>query len=152
RDIPGADNAVAVLELSPETPEQARALGEVRPAELTARPAARPGGQTLWVEVVDRLGDDHVVRAGNYQNPRWLEWGKGFVPVQGDSGSGVFVFRQEAGEPPRPVLVGVVTDADPLGGGASLLCKDDPWVAEALGPRGARQAGQPPARAAHPGS
>ena len=78
--------------------------------------------------MVDQFGEAHVVKGGNYSNPRWLEWGPAYRPVGGDSGSGVFVLRRKPDGTIVPILVGVVVDRSERGGGASLVHPKDKWV------------------------
>ena len=137
--FPGADNAVALLRLDPEDADQVAFREGSGVAELADRMAARPEGRTLTVVTIDQFDKVHAVRGGNYDNPRWLQWGDSYRPIPGDSGSGVFAYRKAADpeSPPQPVLVGVVTDRDPSGGGASLVARDLKWLARALRHAGA---------------
>ena len=127
-EVPGVDNALAVLRWTPGDAREAEAFDAIRVAELTARPLPDPSGRAAFVHVVDQFGEEHTIRAGNYTNPRWLEWGRAFLPQPGDSGSGVFVFRRDATTDPRPVLIGVVVGRSERGGGASLLSKRFRWL------------------------
>ena len=61
--------------------------------ELAAWAIPEPTGKTLTVGMIDQFGRSHTLKAGNYSNPRWLEWGPTYRPAPGDSGSGVFVIR-----------------------------------------------------------
>ncbi len=123
-DIPGADNAVFRVKLDPNS----LLAKQLTPVQVTATPVFHPEGSMLAVGMVDQFGKSHVVRAGNYSNPRWLEWGPNYSPVPGDSGSGVFVLRAGVDEKPVPVLVGVVVDRSERGGGASLTSLKDKWI------------------------
>jgi len=82
--------------------------------------------------MIDGHGVEHAVRAGNYSNPRWLEWGPAYRPIPGDSGGGVFVVREGPDGRPRPILIGIIVGRDDKGGGASLVSLDQRWLAEAL--------------------
>ena len=128
-DIPGADNALARLRIEPDGTLPAVAL---RPVELARFAIPEPAGRTLTVRSMDQFGAAHVMKAGNYSNPRWLEWGPSYSPVAGDSGGGVFVVRERADGTIGPVVVAVVVDRGERGGGASILHRKDRWVAAAL--------------------
>ena len=140
REIPGPDNAVARLRFrlgkpqAPETPARA-AFRSIRtiPA-LSTRFYPGPGGRPVDVRMIDGRGMEHAVLAGNHSNPRWLEWGPSYQPVPGDSGGGVVVVRPGPDGQPRPILIGVIVGRDDRGGGASLICLDQAWVASALQP------------------
>jgi hypothetical protein len=132
--IPGADNALALIELEPEDAEELAIVEALRPSHLlVSRPLLR-NGEVVNVAVVDQKDRGYVLRAANYSNPRWLEWGPHYQPIPGDSGSGVFVTvpaqRGEGGI--RALLVGVVTDRSPTGGGASIVYGREPWLVEAI--------------------
>ena len=131
---PGADNALALVKLDPDDPDQATFRDATRVAEVADRLAFGRDGQVRTVVAIDQRERAHAFRAGNYDNPRWLQWGPSYRPIPGDSGSGVFAYRiaDDPDEEPVPVLVGVVTDRDQLGGGASLVARELPWLAEAL--------------------
>ena len=129
-DVPGADNAVARVFI-PAEPELLRALGT---AEMSAVTVPEPGGRVLSVQVVDQFKVGRVVKAGNFTNPRWLEWGPSYRPVAGDSGSGVFVLKRFPDGQVRPILIGVVVDRGERGGGGSLLSREDAWVEAVLHP------------------
>jgi hypothetical protein len=130
--IPGADNALALIDVEPEDDEEAAILARLRPAELVRGRLFRPDGEVASVVMIDQKEREHELRAANYGNPRWLEWGPKYQPIPGDSGSGVFITL--AGEPGkrRALLVGVVTDRSPTGGGASLVHGREPWLVEGI--------------------
>ena len=133
QEAPGADNAVAVIRIAPGNAPEAEALRAVRAApELTARPVPAPFGQAVAIRAFDAKGREHAVRAGNFSNHRWLEWGPAYRPIPGDSGGGVFVLRRDPEGHPRPVLIGVVVDRSDSGGGASLVSREQPWLDHAL--------------------
>jgi hypothetical protein len=131
-DVPGADNAVVVLRVDPKGDRQAALLRDLRPVELVDRPLPDPAGQVVPAHTIDQFDREHVVRGGNYSNPRWLEWGPDFFPVPGDSGSGLFVARRTRSGRPRPLLIGVVVVRSDRGGGGSLFSRNDRWLVEAL--------------------
>ena len=94
-EVPGSDNAVARLRFEAGKLPEGSAYRALRPAPaITARSYPNPGGQTIAVRMVDGHGVEHAVKAGNYSNPRWLEWGPAYKPIPGDSGGGVFVIRE----------------------------------------------------------
>ena len=140
KEIPGPDNAVARLrfrlgnDVTPPTLGQ-EAFRSIRtiPA-LATKYYPSPGGRAIDVRMIDGRGVEHAVLAGNHSNPRWLEWGPNYQPIPGDSGGGVVVVRPGPTGQPRPILIGVIVGRDDRGGGASLICLDQPWVAEALKP------------------
>ena len=152
REIPGPDNAVARLrfrvigDLGPIPPTRFKIKPTVDPAAIEAFRSLRsvtaltnrfypgPGGRSVDVRMVDGRGVEHAVLAGNHSNPRWLEWGKSYQPIPGDSGGGVFVVRPGPNGQPRPILIGTIVGRDDRGGGASLISLDQPWVSEALSP------------------
>lgn len=117
-DIPGADNAYAVVRIEEGGTLDLDAL---RPAEVARFAIPDPNGQVVTAQLVDQFGKPHILRAGNFTNPKWLEWGTAYRPVAGDSGSGVFVLRTRPDGTVGPVLVGVVVNQGPGGGGASLV-------------------------------
>ena len=128
-DIPGADNAAARIRVAAEG---TLVIEDLKAVEVSGFADPGPGGRTLTVQTVDQFGNPHVVKAGNYSNPRWLEWGPSYSPVPGDSGSGVFVVRIKPDGSTGPVLVGVVVDRSGSGGGASILHRKDRWVDAAI--------------------
>ena len=132
REAPGADNAVVRLRVEPPAvhSDDYRALAIID--VLADRPIPGPAGQTLPVHAFDAQGTEHAVRAGNYSNPRWLEWGPSYRPIPGDSGGGVFFLRRGTDGGSRPVLIGVVVERSDRGGGASLISRQQRWLAEAL--------------------
>jgi hypothetical protein len=138
----GVDTEVVAIEIEPRGGDDRQALGEIRPADLAARRTPRSPGQVVVVHVVDQSGAEHVVRAGNHLNPHCRAWGRGaYDTLPGDSGSGVFMMARTARGGAWPVLVGVVSQADDRGGIASLVHRDAPWLADALG--GARPGAGP---------
>ncbi len=133
RELPGPDNAVAKVRLKPASQAAEAALRSVKAAPaLSARTYPGPGGQTVAVRLIDGHGVEHSVRAGNHGNPRWLEWGPGYKPIPGDSGGGVFVLHAGADGKAMPILVGVIVGNDERGGGASLVAREYPWIAQEL--------------------
>ena len=82
--------------------------------------------------MVDGQNKERHVRAGNFQNPRLLEWGHGFDPQPGDAGAGVFIVREAPDGRPDPFLIGVIMGPDERGGSASLIALDMQWLADAL--------------------
>jgi hypothetical protein len=132
-EIPGPDNAVARLRFRPGNRPAVEAFDSLRPAvALAARSYPGPSGQTVSVRMIDGHGVEHAVRAGNYSNPRWLEWGPAYKPIPGDSGAGVFVMHPGPDGQPRPILIGIIVGRDDRGGGASLVSRDMPWIAQEL--------------------
>jgi hypothetical protein len=110
-------------------------FGRIKAADMT--PQAVPGrpDQIFPVRIVDQLGDEHVLRAGNHLNPKSLAWGRqGFDTRPGDSGAGVFLVRKSPAGESLPVLIGVVSQTDDRGGFASLVHRDEPWVGGVLVP------------------
>lgn len=152
REIPGPDNAVARLRFrigagpivedgtipsvrltATRDPAAIEAFRAIRPAPaLTTRYHPGPGGGAVAVRMIDGHGVEHAVRAGNYSNPFWLEWGRAYQPIPGDSGGGVFVMSPGPAGTPRPVLIGIIVGRDDRGGGASLISLGESWVANAL--------------------
>lgn len=127
-DIPGADNVIVRIRLEEGGGIDLDAL---RPAELAPWAIPDADGQKVVIQTIDQFGKAHIVKAGNYSNPRWLEWGPVYRPVPGDSGSGVFVLRKKDDGTTVPILVGAVVDRSERGGGASLIHLRDRWVFEA---------------------
>jgi hypothetical protein len=135
REIPGPDNAVARLRFRPSeaTPAASAAFEALKAAPgLTTRPYPGPAGQVVRVRMLDARGVEHAVKAGNYSNPRFLEWGPAYKPAPGDSGGGVFVLNNGADGKARPILIGVIVGYDDKGGAASLVSRDMRWIAEEL--------------------
>jgi hypothetical protein len=134
REVPGADNAVARLRFNPRTSHGTESFQGLKPVVgLASRLYPGPGGQTVSVRMIDQYGVEHAVKAGNYSNPRLLEWGLAYKPIPGDSGSGVFVMsRSSDGRPSRPVLIGVISSNDARGGMASLVSLEMPWIADEI--------------------
>ena len=133
-DAPGADSAVATLEVSPKGEAERAVVAGMLPATAVARPYPGPDGQTVLARMLDQKGAEHAVKAGNYSNPRWLEWGPVYKPIPGDSGSGVFVLGPGVDGKPAPRLIGNVVVRAENGGGAALVSTGTGWVAEALRP------------------
>lgn len=130
----GSDNSVVTLRLTIDGEDQRRAFRLLRPVPVATRPAlGRGGGGVLTVHVIDRDGIEHVVRAGNAMNPRWLAWGPKYHPQPGDSGAGVFVVidpperdgATAGAAPARAVLIGNVVASDAMGGIAALFSQAD---------------------------
>jgi hypothetical protein len=134
RELPGPDNAVARIKVvKPTNRAGEEAFRALRPAAgLAATAFPRPSGQTLAVRMIDGRGVEHAVRAGNYANPRWLEWGPGYRPIPGDSGAGVFTVVRAKDQTDLPVLIGVIVGQSGPGGGASLVSLHQEWLAKAL--------------------
>lgn len=130
--IPGADNALALIELQPEDEEEMALTAALRATTFVVSRPVSPSGEVLRVSMIDQKDRGHVVRAANYSNPKWLEWGPTYQPIPGDSGSGVFITAAEQGGEIKAMLVGVVTDRSPTGGGASLLFGREPWLVEGI--------------------
>lgn len=132
-DIPGADNAVAVIHLDEigDFP-----LEKLQIVEMIDWPIPDPEGGIVNVQTIDQFDKPHHVKAGNYTNPRWLEWGPSYRPIPGDSGSGMFVVRPNREGVLTIYLIGSVVDRSDRGGGGSLLHRKDRWY---------RTATQPPA-------
>ncbi|HEU5119155.1 MAG TPA: hypothetical protein VFT74_21375, partial [Isosphaeraceae bacterium] len=132
-EVPGADNALALVRLL--EPEQPPTIWkELAPASISLDILPDPDGETLPIVSIDQFEKLHAVRAGNYSNPRWLEWGNAYRPIPGDSGSGVFVLRRQENGTIQPILIGVVTDRSQLGGGGSVISRRHAWIAQALRP------------------
>lgn len=130
----GADNAIAVLDLQPANDKQRQFLEALGTANLVEWPAMSKEGQVLNLTVHDQKGVEHTVRASNFSNPRWLEWGLVYQPIPGDSGSGLFVVLRDSKGVDHAVLIGSLVDRSREGGGGSLVCKRYPWVVNALAP------------------
>jgi hypothetical protein len=126
-EIPGADNALAWVRVAPA---DAPLVAEVEAVRLADAPM--PDAQVVPVYAIDQFEKAHAVKAGNFSNPRWLQWGDVYRPIPGDSGSGVFAYRRGPDGEPEPILVGVVTDRDRLGGGASAVCRRHRWIDQTL--------------------
>ncbi len=128
----GTDNAIVSLHVAPDGEGEAGALEGIRAVGVATGPIPSPDGQRVVVHIPDQYGEEHVIPAGNYSNPKILTWGPKFHPVGGDSGSGVFVLRDVPAAKPAPILIGVVVGSDDRGGGASLIHKRYPWVVQSL--------------------
>ena len=126
---PGADNAIAVIDLDPD---RAGFLDSLAAADLVTWPSPGRDGQVTSLRVQDQRGVEHAVRASNFSNPRWLEWGPAYRPIPGDSGSGMFAVVADRDGAEHPVLIGALVDRSREGGGGSLVCKRYRWVAQAL--------------------
>jgi hypothetical protein len=126
-EIPGADNALAWVR---HAPADAALVERFEPVRLADEPL--PDAQVVPVYAIDQFEEAHAVKAGNFSNPKWLQWGDVYKPIPGDSGSGVFAYRRGDDGRPEPTLVGVVTDRDRVGGGASVVCRRHRWIAETL--------------------
>jgi hypothetical protein len=132
-DSPGADNAVALFQGISKVDQESALFRELQTADVTEWPLPDSDRQPIYARIRDQFGKEHIIRAGNYSNPKWLEWGPSYRPLPGDSGSGVFVFpRTGNGNPSRPTIIGVVVDRSDLGGGASLLSRRNRWLVEAM--------------------
>jgi hypothetical protein len=134
KEIPGPDNAVARFRFKPANKAATEAFEALRPAEgIASRAYPNPSGQTVAVRMMDQHGVEHALKAGNYSNPRFLEWGPSYKPIAGDSGGGVFVMSGGSnGQQPRPILIGIIVGRDDNGGMASLVSKEMRWMAEEL--------------------
>lgn len=130
-DIPGADNAFTRIRLDDGGTLDPAAF---KNAELTGWATPENEGNAVTVLSIDQFGKHHLVRGGNYSNPRWLEWGPIYRPIPGDSGSGVFVIRKKPDGSVAPVLIGAVVDRSDQGGGASLIHASDGWIRELFAP------------------
>ncbi len=128
----GTDNAIVSLHVDPDGEDEAGALEGIRAAGVATGPIPSPAGQRVVVHIPDQNGEEHVIPAGNFSNPKMLTWGPKFHPVGGDSGSGVFVLRDVPGAKPAPILIGVVVGPDDRGGGASLINGRTAWVKKSL--------------------
>jgi hypothetical protein len=140
QEIPGPNNAIArfrfPVQPCQENPDKAPvnpAFQKLRPVNaLVSHPFPPPLGVAVPVRMVGGDGREHAVRACNFNNPLWLEWGHAFDPVSDDSGAGVFILRETADGQLEPVLIGVVIGPDRRGGSASLVGRSMPWLANAL--------------------
>ena len=136
-ESPGADNAIARLWFPQRpTPGQRpvdRAFRSIRPAApLLGRTSLAAGGDAWDTLIIDARGKEHVFRSGNFENPRFLQWGHAFHPNLDDAGSGVFALREGPGGRPEPVLIGVLLGRDAGGGHASLVSRNMLYVDHAL--------------------
>jgi hypothetical protein len=128
-EIPGADNAVARLKVTTLDDEQADAWRALGVAELAPRTFPPPDGRAIPTCLIDQTGKVHQVRAGNFTNPRLLEWGRSFNPRPGDSGSGVFIIHR-AGGGLHPLLIGVLAVRGERGGAAALVAREHHWITD----------------------
>jgi formylglycine-generating enzyme required for sulfatase activity len=142
----GDDAAFAILSVDPADADLIRAFEAIQAAAVAGRPILDPSGQTVVVYVRNQFDKEYAFRAGNYSNPKWLEWGRSFEAVAGDSGSGVLVFGRTPEGKPQPILVGVVStdNKNVRGGTATLISKRDPWLREALSTALPKPAPRPP--------
>ena len=132
-EVPGPDNAIARFRFRPSNKAAEQAFRTIRPAQaLSGRAYPGPSGQAVAVHMTDQHGVEHGLKAHNLGNPRWLQWGPSYKPVPGDSGGGVFALQPLADGTSRPVLIGVIVGNDPFGGGASIVSRDQKWIADAL--------------------
>ena len=120
----GSDNSVLTLRLELGNDHARQVFGALHTVPVTPRPVPdRKAVSVLTVHVIDRSGVEHVVRASNSLNPKWLAWGARYRPRPGDSGAGVFVVAEadasQAG--PRRMLIGNVVASDESGGIAALF-------------------------------
>ena len=83
--IPGSDNAIIIVKSPTPGSTEARWISEVQAARLSEKPTPGPDGAVVPIFAIDQFDKPHMVRAGNYSNPRWLEWGKTYTPIPGDS-------------------------------------------------------------------
>lgn len=137
RETPGADNAILRIWFPTRQGDEERpidrAFRAIQPARwLTSVACPGASGGSLTAHVVDSGGREHVFPAGNFQNPRTLEWGHSYVPARVDSGIGVFTYREGPDGRPVLVLIGVLVGPDRRGACASLVDSGMPWVARAL--------------------
>jgi hypothetical protein len=133
REIPGPDNAVVRVRFKPANKTAVEAFESLKPAVgLTARSYPGPSGKIVTVRMIDGHGAEHILKAGNYSNPRYLEWGPAYRPIPGDSGGGVFVLSGGPDGQPRPILIGIIVGRDDNGGMASLVSKEMRWIADEL--------------------
>jgi hypothetical protein len=129
----GVDNEIATIKVELHGESDDRSFQKIKAAELTTQPVPGGGVQIVSVHIIDQLGTEHVVRAGNHLNPKCLAWGRKSYDVQkGDSGAGVFIMRSSKGGGLRPILIGNVAQTDDRGGIASLAHRSDAWIETAL--------------------
>jgi hypothetical protein len=131
--VVGVDSAIATIKVELPSERARRAFGTIRAVALVRDPILRSSGQIIPVHIVDQFGKEHVLRAGNHQNPRTLVWGRQNYDTQrGDSGAGVFFVRKTADGTDIPLLIGNVSQTDARGGIASLAYGSERWVQSAL--------------------
>jgi hypothetical protein len=129
----GVDTAVALIKVDLRRESERRTFAKIRSAEWTRDPVLRTSGQILSVHIVDRHGEEHVVRAGNHLNPRCLAWGRQNYDTQrGDSGAGVFLVRKTPEGQSVPILIGNVAQTDDRGGIATLAHRNEYWIVRAI--------------------
>ncbi len=133
-DSPGADNAVARLQVLSEGEEAKSFLDGLRIVKVTPWPIPDRLGQTVGIVTQDQFGKFHLVRAANFSNPFWLEWGPSYRPIPGDSGGGVFTVIKGKDGALQTILIGVVVVRSEVGGGASVVSRRYPWLDKAVEP------------------
>jgi hypothetical protein len=125
-DIPGADHALLRVRAE-DRAEAQKVVDRLEVAEITPERIPDGRGEVVAIWVVDQFRELHRLRAGNFSNPLWLEWGPVYKPVPGDSGSGIFAAIPREDRTLRPVLIGVVTDRASRGGGGGSLVTRRVW-------------------------
>ena len=131
----GVDTAIAVIKVDLPDQGHRQAFGKIKTADMTTRFIPATVGQILPIHIVDQLGKEHVVRAGNHLNPKCLAWGRqNYEARPGDSGAGVFVMLKSPDGEPWPLLIGNVSQTDDRGAIGSLTQRHEPWIEEALMP------------------
>ena len=131
-DVPGADNALALVRVEEGG---TLPLDALKTAEMVSWPVPDFDGGIVTVQTIDQFEAPHVVKAGNFSNPRWLEWGPVYRPIPGDSGSGMFVVRASGDGSSQVLLIGPVVDRSDKGGGGSLVNRKDRWFDAATRPQ-----------------
>jgi hypothetical protein len=133
-DMPGPDSAVARFRFKPANRAATEAFEAIKPAiGLATRAYPGPSGKVVAVRMIDGRGVEHALKAGNPSNPKFLEWGPSYKPIPGDSGGGVFAMSGGSnGQPPRPILIGIIVGRDDNGGMASIVSKEMRWMADEL--------------------
>lgn len=131
RDSPGADNEVAVLRLGVEG-DDAPLFRGLATARVSGAAVPDQEGVPVAALTIDQTDEVRVVRAVNFSNPLWLEWGSTYRPIPGDSGGGLFAFARGPDGSPSPILIGVVAVRSNLGGGASIVHRGQSWLRDAL--------------------
>ena len=131
----GVDTAIAVIRIDLPDEGHRQAFGKIKTADMTTRFIPATVGQILPIHIVDQLGKEHVVRAGNHLNPKCLAWGRqNYEARPGDSGAGVFVMLKSPEGEPWPLLIGNVSQTDDRGAIGSLTQRHEPWIEEVLMP------------------
>jgi hypothetical protein len=129
----GVDTAVVVIKVDLPDDGQRLAFEKIKAADLTTRFIPGSSGQILPVHIVDQLGEEHVVRAGNHLNPKCLAWGRqNYEARPGDSGAGLFVMLKTPEGEPQPLLIGNVSQTDDRGAIGSLTQRHEPWIEDIL--------------------